>query len=153
MLNKKKNFLLKGISLVETMVALGVLLVGILSSYFLLMRTLSSYRFIEDRLFAANLAQKKIEEIRQIRDNNYANWYDEYVRNRRSWQWNRNINCNYIKCDETINNKFRMITNLGYRSNNKELVITVTVSWQTKGQNFSLTAESHLYDWANLPSR
>lgn len=155
MFNKKnKKLILKGISLVETMVALGILLVGILSSYFLLVRALSSYRLIEDRLVAANLAQEKIEEIRQIRDNNYANWYNDYYLGGGSWQWNKNINCNNINCNESsLFNKFQRITNINYRQNNKEIVINVTVNWKTRGQDFSYQAESHLFDWANLPSR
>ncbi|MGE4554570.1 MAG: hypothetical protein AB7D02_00295 [Candidatus Paceibacterota bacterium] len=155
MFNKKinKKRILKGISLIETLTALGILMVGILSSYFLLMRALYSYKFIEDRLIAANLAQEKIEEIRQIRDNNYANWYSDYLAGR-SWQWNKNLNCNFINCNETnLFNKFQRITSLTYRQSNKELVIVVTLNWETRGHSFTYQAESHLFDWANLPSR
>ena len=150
--NKKRKFF-KGMSLIESMAALSILLVGVLSSYFLLMKALASYRFIEDRLIAANLAQQKIEEIRQIRDNNYANWYQDYVVNRRSWSWNRNLNCNYIRCNETLFNKFNRVTTISSRQNNKEIVIIVTISWTTKDQSFNYKTESHLFDWANLPSR
>jgi len=150
--NKKRKFF-KGMSLIESMAALSILLVGVLSSYFLLMKALASYRFIEDRLIAANLAQQKIEEIRQIRDNNYANWYSDYVINKGSWSWNRNINCSYIKCNETFFNKFTRLTTISSRQSNKEIVITVTINWTSRDQNFSYIAESHLFDWANLPSR
>jgi prepilin-type N-terminal cleavage/methylation domain-containing protein len=150
--NKKRKFF-KGMSLIESMAALSILLVGVLSSYFLLMKALASYRFIEDRLIAANLAQQKIEEIRQIRDNNYANWYRDYVINKGSWSWNRNLNCNYIRCNETLFNKFNRVTTISSRQNNKEIVIIVTISWTTKDQSFNYKAESHLFDWANLPSR
>lgn len=50
--------------------AISILMVGILSAFILVIRTLANTPHIQSRLIAANLAQEGVEMVRQIRDTN-----------------------------------------------------------------------------------
>jgi Tfp pilus assembly protein PilV len=63
----------QGFSLIESLLAIGVLIVGILSAFILVVRSLSNIPLIQSRLIAANLAQEGIELVRQKRDTNNLN--------------------------------------------------------------------------------
>ncbi len=60
----------EGFTLIESILAIGVLVVGILGAFILVVRSLSNIPLIQSRLIAANLAQEGIELIRQKRDSN-----------------------------------------------------------------------------------
>jgi len=66
----KKADLKRGFTLIESLLAIGVLIVGILSAFILVVRSLSNIPLIQSRLVAANLAQEGIELVRQKRDTN-----------------------------------------------------------------------------------
>lgn len=59
-------------SLVEALVAISILIIGILSAFILVIRTLGNTPNIQSRLIAANLAQEGMELTRQIRDTNFV---------------------------------------------------------------------------------
>lgn len=60
-------------SLIESLVAIAILMLGILSAFILVIRTLANTPHIQSRLVAANLAQEGVELVRQIRDSNFMN--------------------------------------------------------------------------------
>lgn len=66
-----------GFSLIETIVAIGVILTGLVAVLVLLNQGIRSVRVAESRLIASNLAQEAIEIIVNIRDTNWLanqNW-------------------------------------------------------------------------------
>jgi len=63
----------KAFSLIEALVAISILMIGILSAFILVIRTLANIPHVQSRLIAANLAQEGIELVRQIRDTNFIN--------------------------------------------------------------------------------
>ena len=65
--NKYQN----GFTLLETIVAVGLITVGLISALALISSSLFYVSSIEDRLIAANLAGEGIEIVRNIRDNNW----------------------------------------------------------------------------------
>jgi len=67
----KQLFQQKGLTFIETIVAIGVLLTGVISGLTLTSFTLNSSVASEGRLKAANFAREGIEVIRQIRDSNW----------------------------------------------------------------------------------
>ena len=79
-LHKNKRDLKTGFSLIESLVAISILIIGVLSAFILVIRSLSSTPLIQGRLIASNLGQEGIELIRQIRDTNFIN--------SRSWRTN-----------------------------------------------------------------
>jgi len=68
-MTKKEGFK-TGFTLIESLLAIGVLIVGILSAFILVVRSLSNIPLIQSRLIVANLAQEGIELVRQKRDTN-----------------------------------------------------------------------------------
>ncbi len=67
----KKNKSKEAFSLIEALVAISILMIGILSAFILVIRTLANTPHIQSRLIAANLAQEGMELVRQIRDTNF----------------------------------------------------------------------------------
>jgi len=63
------NFL-TGFTLLETIVALGIILGGITGAFGLAIKGLSIASVSKNKLIAANLAQEGVELVRRIRDNN-----------------------------------------------------------------------------------
>jgi len=66
-----------GFSMIETIVAIGVILTGLVAVLVLLSQGIISVRVAGDRLVAANLAQEAIEVVVNIRDTNWLanqNW-------------------------------------------------------------------------------
>jgi len=61
----------KGFTLVEALVAISILIIGILSAFILVSRSLYTFPFIQDRLTASFLVQEGIELVRNIRDSNF----------------------------------------------------------------------------------
>lgn len=67
----KQLFRQQGLTFIEVIVAIGVLLTGIISGLTLTTFTLNSSVASEGRLRAANFAREGIEVVRQIRDSNW----------------------------------------------------------------------------------
>lgn len=61
-----------GFTLIETVVALGVIVAAVVGPVALITRGLFVFSFPRNKVIAANLAQEGLEEIRLIRENNIA---------------------------------------------------------------------------------
>lgn len=61
----------KGFTLVETLVAIAILLVTIMGPFYSLQQAIMSAYVSRDKLIAGALAQEGVEFVRVIRDNNY----------------------------------------------------------------------------------
>ena len=66
--NKNKK---GGFTLLETIVAVGLIVVGLVAALALITTSLFYVSNIQDRLAAANLTAEGIEVVRNIRDNNW----------------------------------------------------------------------------------
>lgn len=62
---------MRGFTLIETMVATGILLIAVVGPMSLLGNSLNNIYFVRDQMLAVNLAQEGIEVIRQRRDTNF----------------------------------------------------------------------------------
>lgn len=69
----KNKFYKKGFTLVETLVAIGVLILAVTGAFTAAQSGLSSYNFSKNQTIAFNLAQEAIEQIRMYRDENKIN--------------------------------------------------------------------------------
>lgn len=77
--------LFTGFTLLETIVALGVILAASVGPVSLVTRSLIDFSFSKNKLVAVNLAQEGIELIRGIRDNNIA---CDILNGTTIWPWN-----------------------------------------------------------------
>lgn len=154
---------MKGFSLLEVIIALGILAVGLVSVLVLANFAISSSAVSQGRLIAAHLAQEGIELVRSIRD---ANWLEEE-------SWDNGLssctNCgldyddssldssldylntslkidggfyNYNSGDNTIFRRAIDIDNDGTR-----IKIICLVKWEEHGRLHTLTISDELYNW------
>jgi type II secretory pathway pseudopilin PulG len=174
---KKSQFNLKskrGFTLIEALIAISILIIGIVSSFILVTRALYNTNIIQDRLTASFLAQEGLELVRQIRDSNYLNKI-----NGGSINWDNNLApgtyrisfenglekiqspneaqlyfhddsglFNYISSDGKLTSFSRKI-NIEQISSD-ELKITTIINWQTKGSEYTIQVEDHLFNWLPL---
>ncbi|MBI2640459.1 MAG: type II secretion system protein [Candidatus Sungbacteria bacterium] len=74
-----------GFTLLETIVALAVILAALVGPVALITRGIFDFSFAKNKITAANLAQEGIELVRAVRDNNIA---CDILNGPGSWPWN-----------------------------------------------------------------
>ena len=78
---KKKNFLklkfTRGFTLIETFVAISIIMVAIVGPLLIVSRALSSSYYARDQIIAFYLAQDAVEFIRNKRDENKLNYIND----------------------------------------------------------------------------
>ncbi len=156
-LNKNNN----GFTLLETIVAVGLIVVGLISALALITTSLFYVSNIQDRLVAANLMAEGIEAVKNIRDNNWLQnraWnngladgdyqvaYDSMSLSLYSGNpllLDSNGLYNYTSGATTPYVRKISITN----SSSYEIKVISTVTWQRRGTTYSSSAEDHLFNW------
>ena len=91
----------KGFTLVEALVAISILIIGILSAFILVSRSLYTFPLIQDRLTASFLVQEGIELVRNIRDSNFIK---KAKGENISWDSNLSYKCYTIEPAISLNN-------------------------------------------------
>ena len=153
-----------GFTLVESLVAISILLVSVLSGFILVTRILAQVNVIQDRLTASHLAQEGIELVRQIRDTNFIQ--------QRLWNNGLVLGEHLVSAAQPLqllpisNNPFLTYNNstgiFGYGAGEitnfrRRIIITQIsgqqirvqsiVSWQIRGRQSSVTVETNLFNW------
>ena len=172
-----RNWKLKicqGFTLVEAIVAMGVIAVGFTGSLVLLSKSASQASGLKDRVVAAHLAEEGIELVRNIRDTNWLNpanpgWrsgladtstglvnYDESFMTNNSDQnsWCLNWNGTHYKHTAApCNTSFKRHMELATKSetisgqNVDYLEVKSAVEWRERGLTRNIIVIDHLYDW------
>lgn len=160
--NVKMN---RGFTLIETLFAAFVLIVGFVAVMSLIHRATASTQLASSRLTAAYLAQEGIEIVRNIRD---SNWLAQGQNPTLSWDQNlgvgdweadfddfaltfyqaRNLRVNggfynYASGQDT---KFRRRINIA-KPDPSTISLAVEVSWSERGEDFSVVVQKNLYNW------
>ena len=151
-----------GFTLIETIVAVGIIVIGLVSALTLITNSLFYVSNIGDRLIAANLTAEGLEVVRNIRDNNwlqelpwnsgladgdYQTSYDStvlspYSGNPLLFDGGSGL-YNYSSGANTLYVRKISISNLSVY----EIRVVSTVTWQRRGITYSNSAESHLFNW------
>lgn len=157
----KLNKNMAGFTLLETIVAIGLIVVGLVSALALITNSLFYVSNIHDRLATANLMAESIEVVRSIRDNNWlqnrawnsglTNGDYQVVYNSMALSSYNGIPLlldsnglyNYTSGAATPYVRKISIANLS----NYEIRIITTVTWQRRGITYSSSAEDHLFNW------
>ena len=162
----------QGFSLIETIVAIFIISVGIITVLSINYRNIGFSSDVSDKLTAIYLAQEGIEIVKNIRDTNLLTAHKEptsgvewddgltlgsdiYNFDYRSTSIPDNSNCSgtthiafdswsgFYRCDTS--GKFERKVNIV--SNVDHLEVLVTVSWSKGGSSRSVTAQENLYEW------
>jgi prepilin-type N-terminal cleavage/methylation domain-containing protein len=161
---KNKN---AGFTLIESMIAIALIVSGITGLMVLVNRSMGFANLAFNQLTAANLAQEGIELVRNIRDNNWMN--------KKNWLTGLNVGTYQIdyldgklidfseREEQTLffdeDNGYSYIYASGgetfyYRKieltliNDNELRVKSIIIWSAKGgKNFETIAEDHLFNW------
>ncbi len=154
-------------SVVEVLIALSILIVGLLGTVTLMVRTLDTSLLTLEKLTAAELAQEGIEIVRNIKDSKVISGEID------SWFNNLSNGSYYVDYDDHQLNRIlpghqvpflRKDANgfFGYASgpltpyqreikirkiSNHHLQVNSIVSWKHKGISFSVNVEDHLYKY------
>ena len=153
---------MKGFTLLETIVAVGVIIIGLVSALTLITNALFFVSNVQDRLVAINLVEEGIEVVRNIRDNNWlqgvawnngltdGNYQASYNSTSLSpyngssllfdaatglYNYTTGVSTNYIRQIS--------ISNLS----SFEIRVISTITWQRRGITYTSSAESHLFNW------
>ncbi len=164
-MNNKRNISNQGIILVETMIAISVLVTGLLGIFTLMSRSLSLNRVITDQEIAVNLATEGIELVKNKLDANI-------LQNR---SWNDGINLSQIEYEidfdreeltpsenrkisydastgqyaygAGVTTKFTRIIKIEMAGDD-EIKVNSVVSWVTRGSgDFSINLEDRFFNW------
>ncbi len=153
---------MKGFTLIETIVAVGIIVVGLVSALTLITNSLFYVSNIGDRLITANLTAEGLEVARNIRDNNWLanlSWNNGLIDGDYQASYNSTALLpysgnpllldsgsglyNYSSGASTIYRRKISISNLS----SYEIRVISTVTWQRRGVTYSNSAESHLFNW------
>ena len=166
-LNNKKGFLL-----IELIVAVFVIVVGILSVYFVISQSISKIHESSLRLTAAYLAQEGMEIVRNIRDTNWVkgeeNWdagleggeyeadYDDSSLERLDCSSCGYEDLRFLKIDDEdfyiykhdLENQTPFKRKIKIEKiSGDELKVSVEVLWKYKGKENSITVTEILHNW------
>ena len=151
-----------GFTLLETIVAFGVIMVGLVAVLVLINSSLFYVSLIKDRLTAAYLNSEGLEVARNIRDNNWLQnlaWNNGLSDGDYNIAYNSLILSPYADTElliDVLNGLYNYssgnpsgfkrkisITNLS----SYELRVIATATWQRRGVTHSSSAEYHLFNW------
>jgi type II secretory pathway pseudopilin PulG len=164
-MNKRKQTI--GFTLLEVVVAIGIIMTGMLGVMSLVIQNIQIKTVNRNNLVASMLAQEGLELVRNMRDQNWLDGvnYDQglptgsfaidytktvypaidlgvpaarlYTDNSSGFYWH-----NSSVSTESIYSRLITVSN-----NADHLAVSSTVRWVRNGQNIDYTAETLLYDW------
>ncbi len=130
--NKRSGQKIAGVTLIETLVALTILLVVLVAGSQLLSTLTTANAVNRDKFSATYLAQECLEIARNTRDTNWLQnkaWYDDLS-----------------KVGKPINNKFSREIMMSWPTET-EIKITCMVSWKNVGGAQQLSISQILTNW------
>lgn len=126
----------KAQGLLETIVAIGVIMTGLVSVMALTVSNLNTQREAATRYQAVNLAREGIELVRNQRDSNWLAQQDT---------WDGIFTTPSTDLPSPFSNFMRTVTVSGTTSDQR--TVTAIVSWQQGGQKRDIKLTATLYDW------
>ena len=167
-----KNFVAKqaGFTLIETFIAITILLIAMTGPLYLVTKSLSASKLAKDQTTAIYLAQEAVEYIRNIRDSNILNNDDWLLDLENCFGQKCKINSpdtrnvgacavdgcvplNYdpasklYRYDAGSESRFKREIQINTLSGGREIEIVVTLAWQSSSTEKIFTVREHLFNW------
>ncbi len=153
-----------GYLLIESMIAITIVLVGLLGIFALLSRSLSLNRVVADRFVAAYLAAEGVEIVKNIADNNVlsarpwnsglqngdyeVDYRSDDLETHQGRQISFNSQSGSYGYGEPNPTNFQRLIRIESSSDGEELIIKSKVNWVTRGGGrFEINLEDHLFNW------
>lgn len=160
----------QGFTLIEAIVAIGVISVGFVGSLVLISKSSSQSAILKDRVVAAHLAEEGLEVVHNIRDTNWLKGFDwrsglvdtvngtvnydstDVVNSDKqclNWSGTLYLHTYTDVCNTSFKRRIEIETKTESVEGNNISYIEVKsiVSWKEKNADKSLTIIDHLYDW------
>ena len=140
----------QGFGLMETVIALGILTAVLGTSVGLARFSVRASADSQVRIVAYNLAQRKIEQIRQQRDNNWLSVGKSWLSDNSSqgtWCRTSSETKNYPHPPVTFTLTTACADVSPATPNNNIKKITITIAWSDQGVNKSIILETKLSNW------
>ncbi len=159
-----------GFTLVEAIVAIGVISVGFVGSLVLISKSSAQASILKDRVVAAHLAAEGLEVVHNIRDTNWlkgfpwrtglddtsngtVNYNSTGVTNSDNqclnWDGSTYFHTYTITCSTSFRRHIELATKSETIAGNNVSYLEVKsiMEWKEKSLTHSLTVIDHLYDW------
>lgn len=158
----KKSEYKTGFTLIETMVAVSIVVIGLVSALTLITNSLFYVSNINDRLIAAYLTAEGLEIVKNIRDNNWIQGFQwDHRLNDRDYQASYDsTNLSPYRGDPLLLDNSSGLYNYSSGADTPyirkisiahlssyEIRVISTVTWQRRGKTYSSSAENHLFNW------
>jgi prepilin-type N-terminal cleavage/methylation domain-containing protein len=160
----------RGFTLVETLIAIAILMIAIVGPYYSIQRAIMASYAARDQLIASSLAQEGVEYIYFMRDNNYLSgqaWLTgmnactgAYGCTVDPTQSTSLAACNSGGCPAIKLSDTGIYTHTGNYPVTRfvrtvkvqsisatQVKVTVLVAWSTEHQNYTVNVEENLYNW------
>jgi len=161
---KLNQFQNRAFTLMEIIVAIGIIISIVTSSLVLITLTINSTKSSQLRIVAIGLSQEGLEIVRNIRDNNWLNgrrapsdWKQGLDPGDYRAQYNSLVLLSFSQTPLKIDNGFYQYDSgnntLFYRKitiehiDNNQIRVISEVSWNERGKNQTIKAETRLYNW------
>ncbi|MDP2934630.1 MAG: prepilin-type N-terminal cleavage/methylation domain-containing protein [bacterium] len=163
-LNFKKWKNNTGFTLLEIIVAMGVIISVLTSALVLITLSVNSTKTTRSKIIAIGLSQEGLEIVRNIRDNNWLarrrtalNWKQDLDPGNYRVQYNSSgllafstmslrLNSGFYQYDSGNNTLFYRKITIEHIGNNQIRVIS-EITWNERGRNQIISAETRLYNW------
>lgn len=159
---KKENS--AGFTLLEIIVAMGVIISILTSALVLITLSVNSTKTTRLKIIAISLSQEGLEIVRNIRDNNWLagrrtalNWRQDMDPGDYRVQYNYSGLLAFSTTPLKINNGFYQYgsgdNTLFYRKitiehiGNNQIRVISEITWSERGRNQIISAETRLYNW------
>lgn len=164
-----------GFSILEVVLALGIISIGLLGVSSLVIQNLQVQNINRDYLIASMLAQEGLELVRNIRDENWligpvtVPWDTDITTNCDGTfivNYNGTVDCDPDDIDDPSPDETRLYLHNGFYIHNSAgtptqfyrlisatkpddhiIEVSSTVRWRERGRTHDYVAETHLYNW------
>ncbi len=141
---KKSNKISSGFTLIETLIAISIFSVSLITLMSILGNGLSNIKYTQAKITASYLAQEGIEYTRNIRDN-----YIFYTSGTgKTWSGFVTLGVAGISFPSPYPNFIRTIEVTPNPLNSDEVQVSSTVSWIQGSGPFSITFTENLFNWS-----